>query len=60
MKLNSVIETQEGAVEFSANLNPEEVKFLLEYSINMLMANGALPFTLVDDKHIQESTGEVH
>jgi len=60
VKLKSVIETQEGAVEFSANLNPEEVKFLLEYSINMLMANGALPFTLVDAKHIQEPTGDIH
>jgi hypothetical protein len=60
LKLNTVLETDKGAVEFTANLTPEEVQFLLEYSINMLMANGALPFTLVDEAQVQIPTGETH
>lgn len=60
MKLNTVIETDKGAVEFTANLTAEEVQFLLEYSINMLMANGALPFTLVDESSVVSSGGNSH
>ena len=45
MRVNTVVERDGGAVQFTADLTPEETTFLLEYSINHLMMKGALPFT---------------
>lgn len=44
MQINSVVETPEGAVEVSANLSPEQVQFLLEVGLNVVLAKGAKPF----------------
>jgi len=44
MKINSIVETPEGAVEVSANLSPEQVQFLLEVGLNVVLAKGARPF----------------
>lgn len=46
MQIKKLIETEKGAVEFSANLAPEEVSFLLEFAINYFMKQGAIPFAL--------------
>lgn len=39
-----MIETPDGAVEVQANLSPEQVKFLLEVGLNIVLAKGAAPF----------------
>ena len=44
MKLQTVIETENGDVQFSGELTNEQVKFLLEVGLNIVMANGAVPF----------------
>lgn len=44
MYIKQVIQTTDGEVEYQANLREEEVSFLLEYAINILMRQGALPF----------------
>jgi hypothetical protein len=44
MNVNHVVELPNGAVEFKGNLSPKEVAFLIEFSINHLLAIGALPF----------------
>lgn len=44
MDINHTVETPEGEVVFQGTLNPVEVKFLLTYAINGLMAKGAVPF----------------
>jgi hypothetical protein len=52
MEVKTVIETPEGAVEYTAMLSPEETKFILEYGLNVLMAKGAVPFTVMDEKDV--------
>ena len=49
MQINSVVETPEGAVEVSANLSPEQVQFLLEVGLNVVLAKGAKPFVQSSD-----------
>jgi len=49
MQINSVVETPEGAVEVSANLSPEQVQFLLEVGLNVVLAKGAKPFIQRED-----------
>lgn len=44
MQINSIVETPEGAVEVNANLSPEQVQFLLEVGLNVVLAKGAKPF----------------
>ena len=44
MIINQVVETPEGAVEIQANLSEEQVKFLIEVGLNVVLAKGAKPF----------------
>ena len=44
MLINQVIETPEGAVEVNANLSNEQVKFLIEVGLNVVLSRGAQPF----------------
>lgn len=44
MQIQKIIETPEGAVEVQANLSPEQVQFLLEVGLNVVLAKGAKPF----------------
>lgn len=48
MKIKYLKETAEGEVTFEANLNPDEVEFLLTYSINNLLSKGIMPFSVND------------
>jgi len=48
MQINSIVETPEGAVTVSANLSPEQVQFLLEVGLNVVLAKGAKPFVQRD------------
>lgn len=44
MIINQVVETPEGAVEVQASLSSEQVKFLIEVGLNVVLAKGAKPF----------------
>jgi hypothetical protein len=44
-----VVETPEGAVEIQANLSEEQVKFLIEVGLNVVLAKGAKPFIQASD-----------
>jgi hypothetical protein len=39
-----VVETPEGDVEIQANLSSEQVRFLIEVGLNVVLAKGAKPF----------------
>ena len=39
----------DNGVEFTANLNEEQVSYILSVGMNYLMQQGALPFAVVDD-----------
>ena len=44
MQIDKIIETPEGAVEIKASLTAEQVQFLLEVGLNVVLAKGAKPF----------------
>ncbi len=49
MQIQKTIETEDGAVEIRANLSPEQVQFLLEVALNVVLAKGAKPFLTPND-----------
>jgi hypothetical protein len=49
MKITNLVETPEGAVEVEANLSPEQVQFLIEVGLNVVLAKGAKPFLTSGD-----------
>jgi hypothetical protein len=49
MLIKKTIKLPDG-VELTANLNEEQVSFLLGIAINLLMAQGAVPFTMTNDE----------
>ena len=57
-EIKKIIETPEGEVEFQANLSNEEVQFLLEFAINSLMKEGAIPF--IDQSKIDKISVQEH
>lgn len=60
MKFKSVIETEAGGVEFVAEFDSEDVKFLISYAVTNLMRQGAIPFTTKDMAFVQPTTGVAH
>lgn len=44
MKVKTIVETDDGAFEFSAELSPQQHAFLLEYAIRDLIRKGLMPF----------------
>ena len=44
MQIQKTIELDDGSVEVSANLSPEQVQFLIEVGLNVVLAKGAKPF----------------
>ena len=52
MLIKKVIETEDGQVEFNANLAAVEVQYLLEFAINHFMRQGILPFAVKDDSQL--------
>ena len=49
LHIKTALQTENGEVEYQANLSEQEVSFLLEYAINSLMKQGAIPFTMMQD-----------
>jgi hypothetical protein len=50
VKIKTVIESDEGAYEFQAELTPQQHAFLLEYAIRDLIRKGLLPFLNVESE----------
>lgn len=50
MRIKKTIETENGAVEIHADLNPDQVQFLLEVGLNVVMAKGVRPFIAPGEK----------
>lgn len=48
------METPEGAVEVQANLSPEQVQFLIEVGLNVVLAKGAKPFVQKDSYTVDQ------
>lgn len=46
MKIDEVIESDEGTLQFKAELNPEEVQFVMKVGVQYLLKIGAIPFQL--------------
>ena len=54
MRIKKTIETENGAVEIHAELNPDQVQFLLEVGLNVVMAKGVRPFVAPGEKAIHD------
>jgi len=54
MIINQVVETPDGAVELQANLSPEQVKFLIEVGLNIVLAKGAKTFIQSEEFSIDQ------
>lgn len=50
MRIKKTIETESGAVEIHADLTSEQVQFLLEVGLNVVMAKGVRPFIAPGEK----------
>lgn len=44
MEIKHGVETEEGSYVFQGKLEGPELKFVVEFGLNQLMANGAFPF----------------
>ncbi len=56
MKVNHTVENQDGTVTFEANLNNEELDFVIEVGLNFLLAKGVMPFASNTATNVQEPT----
>ena len=54
MQINKTIETEDGAVEIQASLSPEQVQFLIEVGLNVVLAKGAKPFIRAEDYSLDQ------
>lgn len=50
MKIKSIVETENGDFEFSANLTPTQHAFLIEYAIRDLVRKGFIPFISAENE----------
>jgi hypothetical protein len=50
MQINKIIETEDGAVEVNATLSPEQVQFLLEVGLSIVLAKGAKTFMVQKER----------
>ncbi len=48
MKVQTIVEQEDGTYEFKANLTKAQHAFLLEYAIRDLMGKGLLPFAVAN------------
>lgn len=44
MKVNQVIELEDGTLDLKANLSEDELQMVVEVGLNVLMAHGTMPF----------------
>jgi hypothetical protein len=48
MKINHSVELEDGSYTYQGNITGKELEFFVEYAINNLLAQGALPFLTED------------
>lgn len=63
MLINKTIETQNGTVEFKGNLLDEELDFVIEVGLNVILAQGATNFLSAKSKKVDDlvvQSGEKH
>ena len=63
MLVNKTINTKDGMVEFKGNLLDEELDFVIEVGLNVILAQGATNFLSDRSKKVQEIStlsGETH
>lgn len=58
MKINKVVETDEGKLHFEGELSPEETDLVIECGLNYLVREGALPL-LINKENLMPSSGEL-
>lgn len=59
MLINKTIETKDGTVQFQGELAQDELDFILEIGLNIVMANGAVGFlSNKNPKVVQVTTQE--
>jgi hypothetical protein len=44
MKVNQVVELEDGTLDLKANLSEDELQMVVEVGLNVLMAHGSIPF----------------
>jgi hypothetical protein len=44
VKINHSVELEDGSYQFQGEITGKELEFIVEYGMNNLMAQGALPF----------------
>ena len=59
MKIDRVVETSEGAVHFEGELTQEESNLVIEIGLSVLLAQGAIPYTLRHSETDDETENEV-
>lgn len=50
MHIKTVVETEAGMVEFTAELSPVQHAFLLEYAVRDLVKKGLIPFINIENE----------
>lgn len=45
MEINQVVETPSGALKVEGTLSADELKFVVEFALNVLLARGTMSFT---------------
>ncbi len=53
MKVTSVVEREDGSAEFTGDLNPKELQFVIDIGLNFLLQHG---ITVVDGSRAQVHT----
>lgn len=59
MKVNYLVEKEDGSATIQANLNEIELKILIEFALNDLVSKGLFPFTSKVDQFIPNATEKV-
>lgn len=60
MLVNKSIETPQGTVKFEGELEQNELDFVLKLGLNMLLTQGAIPFTTANKSPIKPTTETTH
>ena len=62
MKISKAVETEQGTIQFEGELTEQETDLVLEIGLNVLLAQGAIPFTMKASKleliHIEDEDDE--
>ena len=54
VKISKTVEVPNGSIQFEGELNDKELDLVLEVGLNVLLAQGAIPFTLTETMSVEE------